>query len=398
MIAIKSHAITNKVIQDIKQHQTIDYESFSNWIPTGSGNFEKTKTDGRYRKNCNTYRDTIACEHHQIKSLKLIFNHCNKLDCETCFIHASSDRARILNERLLEFQKEAKKHGIKIGNILHIIFSPKKNQALKRMKDYNEFLEFRSNEIFTMLKNCGIFAGIIFTQLWSYKCQICGKEERKCICQEKELERKLNPHFHVVGFGYLKNNNEFREQYEDWLYINLGRRKDGYHTIFYILTNATLWRKDDGKLKPAYQSFDYLKSNEFVQIKEKIRLINDRCPICKRPRKLIVKGVQVHTDPAEIRNSLLLLNRVQNQIILTAKFSHKEIEDLIKYNQNKFFLLNFSENDLTLGKEMKYKRITREYKLLNVEGLREVTMKNRIQYRKDKKIWEKNNKQGNGYG
>jgi len=45
--------------------------------------------------------------------------------------------------------------------------------------------------------------------LWSYKCQTCGKEEDNCNCQEKELERKLNPHFHVLGFGYLKGNDEF---------------------------------------------------------------------------------------------------------------------------------------------------------------------------------------------
>jgi len=67
LIAIQSHAITSKVIQDIKQHQTIDYENFSNWIPAGSGNFEKTKTDGWYRENCNTYRDTITCEYHRIE-------------------------------------------------------------------------------------------------------------------------------------------------------------------------------------------------------------------------------------------------------------------------------------------------------------------------------------------
>ena len=66
--------------------------------------------------------------------------------------------------------------------------------------------------------------------------------------------------------------------------------------------------------------------------------------------------------------------------------------------EKKGYLIKLSENDLALGKEMKYKRITREYKLLNVEGLQEITMKNRIQYRKDKKIWEKNNKQGNGFG
>ena len=225
MLAIKTKVNTKEVIKNIKEHQKLEFESFSNWIPAGTVNFEKTRVDGRYRENCNTFRDTITCEDHRIESLKLIFNHCNKLDCETCFIHASSARARTINERILEFRNEARKHGIKTGNILHIVFSPKKDFALRRMKEYKEFLEFRSDEIFKMLKECGIFAGVIFTQLWSYKCQICRKEEDKCVCQEKEFARKINPHFHVLGFGYLKSNKEFREQYEDWVYINLGRIK-----------------------------------------------------------------------------------------------------------------------------------------------------------------------------
>jgi len=266
------------------------------------------------------------------------------------------------------------------------------------MKDYSEFLEFRSDEIFTMLKDCGIFAGILFTQLWSYKCQVCGKEEEKCNCQEKELERKINPHFHVVGFGYLKNNEEFREKYEDWVYINLGRRKDGYHTIFYILTNVALWRKSDGKLKPAYQSFGYLKSSEFAQIKEKVRFINDKCPICKKPRKRIVKGVEVFTAPEEVRNSILVFNKDIDQVLLTEKTSNKQLDDLLKLNQNRAYLINISEKDIVFGREMKYKRVVREYKLLDVDGLREITMKNKVQYRKDKKKRYKDEKESNGYG
>ncbi|MFW9969697.1 MAG: hypothetical protein ACFFDF_05810 [Candidatus Odinarchaeota archaeon] len=398
MIEILRQPFLTKVIKKIKDHQKVEFEKFSYWIPAGSGNFEKTKQDGRYRENCNTYRDTITCEDHRIESIKLIFNHCNKLDCKTCFIHASSDRARTINERILEFRSEARKHGIKTGNILHIVFSPKKNVALENMKDYNDFLEYRSNKIFTMLKDCGIFAGILFTQLWSYKCKNCSKNENGCICQEKKLERKLNPHFHVIGYGYLKSNKEFRDQYKDWVYTNLGRRRDGYHTIFYILTNVALWRKSDGKLKPAYQSFGYLKSNYFAQIREKVRIVNDCCPICKKPRKRIVDGVKIYKAPEIVQNSLLLLQKDNNQITLAEKLSIKESNDLFKLYKNEIYLINVSERSIVFGKEMKYTQIVREYELLDVNGLRELIMKNKIQYRKDKNKCGENYKQGNEYG
>lgn len=66
MLAVQPKPITNDAIKKIKSHQEADYEAFSSWVPAGSGNFEKTRTDGRYRKNCNTYRDTITCENHKI--------------------------------------------------------------------------------------------------------------------------------------------------------------------------------------------------------------------------------------------------------------------------------------------------------------------------------------------
>ena len=398
MLTIKTNVNSNEVINKIKTHQKIEFEDYSNWIPAGSGNFERTKTDGRYRSNCNTFRDTITCETHLIKSLKLVFNHCNKLDCKTCFIHASSKRARSINEKILEFKAEAKKHGIKTGNILHIVFSPRKSLALRKMGDYNEFLEFRRNEIFTMLKECGIFAGVIFTQLWSYKCQVCGKEEDNCNCQEKELERKLNPHFHVLGYGYLTSTEEFREYFKDWVYVNLGRRKDAFHTIFYILTNVALWRKADGKLKPAYQSFGYLKSSEFVKVGERIKFVNDRCPTCKNPRKRVVTGVEVHVAPEEVKDSMIFINRGKNQTILTEKYHSKEIGESFKHNQNQTYIIQVSEINLIFGHEIKYKRVLREYKLLDVNGLREITMKNKTQYRRDKKKWKMEEKESNGYG
>ncbi len=72
------------IVENIKENQHLDFEKIGNWIVAGSGNFEKTQTDGRYRDNCNTFREASACKDHLRKSLTLHYNHCNKLDCETC--------------------------------------------------------------------------------------------------------------------------------------------------------------------------------------------------------------------------------------------------------------------------------------------------------------------------
>lgn len=70
----------NLVIKRIKRYQKLDFERISNWIPAGSGNYEKTQDDGRYRESCNTYRGESTCEDHPHKSLKIELNHCNKLN------------------------------------------------------------------------------------------------------------------------------------------------------------------------------------------------------------------------------------------------------------------------------------------------------------------------------
>jgi len=83
---------------------------------------------------------------------------------------------------------------------------------------------------------------------------------------------------------------------------------------------------------------------------------------------------------------------------LTEKTLNTQLYDLLQKYQNKTYLINISEQDIVFGREMKYKRVVKKYKLLNVDGLRKLTKKNKIQYRKDKINREGNNKQGNEYG
>ncbi len=372
MITVQTNLITNDTIQKIKEHQKIHFEKLGNWIVAGSGNYEKTQNDGRYRTNCNTYKDTITCEDHKVKGIKVRFYHCNKLDCENCFIHASSARARKINNKLLELKREAKENGIKTGNIIHLVLSPKPEFVRSYLKDYKSVKRLR-RKIFRMLKDSGMFAGVLFTQLHSLKCENCGERAEDCTCGEKKLNKSLNPHFHALGYGYLTSSEEFREKYEGWMYLNLGRREDAYHTIFYILTQVAIWRKEDGNLNPAYQSFGWLKSNKLVPITQRVVYQRDKCPICRKPRKEIVRGIH--------------------------KIANKKAKKLFDPLRKGNFLIAISEKDLMLGKEVLYKRILIKYSIKNVETLRNLTTENILRYRNYRRKKAKDTeKAGNGYG
>ena len=142
-----------------------------------------------------------------------------------------------------------------------------------------------------------------------------------------------------------------------------------------------------------------MKSKKFIAINEKIKYVTHRCPICKKPRKKILKGIKIYTESEKIRETLLSLEQKQNHLLNKEQFTNIEFETLLKQHGNKVFLINISEKDIELGTEIKYKRIVREYKLLDVEGLRRITMKNKIKYRIDKKkLKQQTPTAGNGYG
>jgi len=354
------------IIDQIKENQTLEFEKVGNWIVAGSGNFEKTQTDGRYRDNCNTFREASACKDHLYKSLTLHYNHCNKLDCETCFIQGSSSRARDLNDRLQKFKEKALREGVKVGKIKHIALSPTKALMEEVLTDYSSYLKFRKEIVVnTILDESGLFAGILIFDLWSKQCKICGKKERECSCEEKDLERVISPHFHYIGYGYVLHANDFREKFKDWVYVNFGSREDAYHTIFYALTHCAMWRKENGKLKPAYGFTGFLRPKHLEPIHAVTKYIPHTCKVCKKPTRRIKRG----------------LTRV-------GKFPHA-------------IHVHLSEGELELGGEIRYKTLVRSYRICHIEKLRDVVEINRVRYEKykrKKKKSEKSNDGGNGYG
>lgn len=214
MIANSQVTNKSKIIDQIKNNQKLEFKRLANWIIAGSGNYEKTQTDGRYRDNCNTFREASTCETHKIKALKLHYNHCNKLDCETCFLHATSSRARIINRKLLEFKEKASNEGIRVGRIVHLILSPKQELILPHLDNYEDFLKFKKI-VKVLLEEIGLFAGVIVFDLWSAKCENCGKREEDCTCRIKKIVRAINPHFHYIGYGYLRSDEDIKSKYKD---------------------------------------------------------------------------------------------------------------------------------------------------------------------------------------
>lgn len=270
----------------VSDYSKIPYENLNNWIPAGSGNFEKTFANGNYRDSCSQILYEIKCENDpEEKYRKRLFSHCNKLDCSSCFISASSIKARKLDDRLNEFRRLSYRNGILLGKIVHfslIINTKRENYATSK-----KYGEFKQNFIYPMLKDIGVIGGIMFLHIWSCFCLNCGKKEYNCKCEESKFEKRINMHIHILGFGYLMNAREFNEKYQNVVYRNhLPRRINAYYTAFYILSKIALWRSDRGVLMPSYNYFGYLHQSKFRIFNEYKIKLTDNCPKCKTPRKI----------------------------------------------------------------------------------------------------------------
>lgn len=113
----------------------------------------------------------------------------------------------------------------------------------------------------------------------------------------------------------------------------------------------------------------------------------------------ILGELEITTEPAKINDILVSLDQMQNNTLDKEQFTNKELETLLEQHGNKIFLIDISEKDIELGREVKYKRIVREFKLLDVDGLRRITMRNKMKYRAEKRsLNQLSITTGNGYG
>lgn len=120
-----------------------------------------------------------------------------------------------------------KKKGWRYKNPIHVIVSPSwKDKKL----DYGELKQ----KVVSLLDELGIRGGMMIYHPFKF--------------DKKEKMWKVNPHFHVVGFGWLNtdlfqnmlNNSDSvnGKSYERWVVKNLGLRNSLHSTVYYQLSHV----------------------------------------------------------------------------------------------------------------------------------------------------------------
>jgi hypothetical protein len=179
---------------------------------------------------------------------------CGRAQCPVDFEKWASKEAHRATRRIEEFQRQYPE----MGKTLHVVVSP--SQADIDSLDYAKLRK----KVYLALKSCSVRAGI-------------------CIIHPFRLNHQnktwyLSPHFHIVGFGWVRNSASFYQKTQ-WVVKNLGLRNSVYATIAYQLSHAGVYMRaeDERGKKTTVTWFGKLSYNQFKYHPEDEK---EECPIC----------------------------------------------------------------------------------------------------------------------
>jgi len=168
---------------------------------------------------------------------------CGRAECPICYEKWASMAGHRASKRLQSYKARYRKP-------VHVIISPSQEDF-----DSLSYSSLRKKVILT-LKNAGLVGGLLIVHPF----------------RKYEGDWKISPHFHVIGYGWIKNTSEIFEK-TGYLVKNLGVRNSVRSTILYQLSHAGV--KKDIHTITWYGELSYNKLKfEFVQEKE-------ICPICQ---------------------------------------------------------------------------------------------------------------------
>lgn len=210
-------------------------------------------------------------------------HNCSKSTCPICYKNWLKRRTQDSGRRLKQ-----------ISELLHrapnhIVLSPPKN--------------FRGSkqEFFKAIKAAGIIGGCKIFHAWRFRSKATGQPiawKRTDInpnSEEKVPSYGIDaPHWHILGWGYLKNAKLFHQE-TGWVYKNLGTRNGDhlYRTLYYQLSHATI----DAR-KQSLTWFGIVANNKLVtDVKTEYQA--KLCPHCGTEMK---KYQYYAWEPIEVEN------------------------------------------------------------------------------------------------
>jgi len=275
-------------------------------------------------------RDGVgSCERGCTTKVKHLW--CYKSSCEVCYGAEIKRTCQRIVEKLLATEQLYEKIGEDLGGINSWIVSPPQEWAKKRMETAGG-IRYMRQTLFAHLADAGCRGGkAVFHP---YRVKDSGKDDFAVAkgngyeggiwpwLRDQGVDYLLShiyisPHFHVFGFGYLKNSTVFSKITGGWFYKktvgNLGR-EDLERMINYVLTHRGIINEPviDGKYfdgtipkKKVKKTTSLQQISEFGVLKNVSKLEThesetDLCEDCRGELKVMVDWIEKKRENEEI--------------------------------------------------------------------------------------------------
>ena len=198
---------------------------------------------------------------------------CLRAECPVCYEKWAGKEASKIEYRLKAFRVSRLK-------VIHVVISPSVGLdiAVSRRKVYK------------IAKEAGIIGGCVIIHPWRSVCAFCGSTLKHgfktCYqCGGTRHKWKWSPHFHLLGFGWVKNVKAIHTK-TGWIIKNLGVRKTVGGSALYQLSHAGVKKKTHTVTWFGQLSYNKLK------IPKMLKPEKPKCPLCGNElrRILIIKG------------------------------------------------------------------------------------------------------------
>lgn len=151
---------------------------------------------------------------------------CLRAECPTCYESWAGKEAGKIEYRLKAWSK---------GRVIHVVISPPSRDWLSM--DYKAL----RSKFYKIALSRGFIGGSAIFHPFRRRCFLCGgivKEGyESCICGSVAFGWVFSPHFHVLGYGWIKHTKELYEK-DGWVVKNIGVRKTVSGTALYQLSHA----------------------------------------------------------------------------------------------------------------------------------------------------------------
>lgn len=265
---------------------------------------------GVQKNNCgfiktfdNEKMKILMCSSLSCRHVRVFKNHCDNPECPECFPNWVQREANSAYQRMNEAKKEYDKVGIHLRYPRHLIFSPEQSSAKILMESVEGYDKLKKEHIKT-LKYADVRGGCFVFHPFRIKKSMAQELRKKGYgigksghgslwrgihdnalgLSSKEAYCVKSPHFHNMGFGFLKKSDIVYEK-TGWVYKNKGVRiteREIKGTLKYFLNHAGLQKVEGAQKRRGHVmvwygllAYNKIKKDGKKEVREKVL-----CPLC----------------------------------------------------------------------------------------------------------------------